>query len=67
MSELDMLVIPEQVEAEGGYAIATYFIETAVNTDIVKKIASIGIEQTTGTWVAVPKPLKFEPSMWPEW
>ncbi len=55
MSELDMLVIPEQIEAEGGYAIATYFIETAVNTDIVKKIASIGIEQTTGTWVAVPE------------
>lgn len=55
MSELDMLVIPEQVEAEGGYAIATYFIETGINTDIVKKIASIGIEQTTGTWVAVPE------------
>lgn len=55
MSELDMLSIPEQIVADGGYVIATYFLETGRDTDIVKKVSSIAVEQTTGTWVAVPE------------
>lgn len=55
MSELSMLSIPEQIEADGGYVTATYFLETGVDTDVVKKISSIAVEQTTGTWVAVPE------------
>jgi 2,3-diketo-5-methylthiopentyl-1-phosphate enolase len=50
-----MLTIPEQIEAEGNYVIATYFLETTVKTDIVRKISSIAVEQTTGTWVPVPE------------
>lgn len=54
MSELDMLVIPEQIE-DGDYVIATYYLQTGRNVDIVKKITSIAVEQTTGTWVPVPE------------
>ncbi len=55
MSEIDMLVIPEHIEAMGGYVLATYYLQTGRNVDIVKKISSIGIEQTTGTWLPVPE------------
>lgn len=55
MSELEMLVIPEHIEATGDYVTATYYLQTGPNVDIVKKISSIAIEQTTGTWVAVPE------------
>ncbi len=51
----NMMVLPEQIEAMGGYVLATYYLQTAREVDIVKKIASIAIEQTTGTWVAVPE------------
>jgi len=51
----EMMVIPEQIEAMGGYVIATYYLQTGRDVDIVKKISSIGIEQTTGTWVPVPE------------
>jgi 2,3-diketo-5-methylthiopentyl-1-phosphate enolase len=50
-----MLVIPEHIEAMGGYVLATYYLQTGRNVDIVKKISSIGIEQTTGTWLPVPE------------
>jgi len=55
MSEIEMMVIPEQIETMGGYVIATYYLQTGCNVDIVKKISSIGIEQTTGTWLPVPE------------
>ncbi|MGI6513078.1 MAG: ribulose 1,5-bisphosphate carboxylase [Syntrophomonadaceae bacterium] len=55
MSELEMMVIPEHIEATGDYVIATYYLQTGRDLDIVKKISSIAIEQTTGTWVAVPE------------
>ncbi len=55
MSALDMLALQEQIEAEGGYVIATYFLEAGAGVDIVKKISAIAVEQTTGTWVPVPE------------
>lgn len=55
MSELAMLALPEQIEDEGRYVIATYYLETGVEVDIVKKISAIAVEQTTGTWVPVPE------------
>ncbi|MHB8986705.1 MAG: RuBisCO large subunit C-terminal-like domain-containing protein [Eubacteriales bacterium] len=55
MSALDMLALHEQIEEEGGYVIATYFFETTTGGDVVKKISAIAVEQTTGTWVAVPE------------
>jgi 2,3-diketo-5-methylthiopentyl-1-phosphate enolase len=55
LSELEMMVIPEEIEAKGNYVIATYYLQTAREVDIVKKISSIAIEQTTGTWVPVPE------------
>ena len=55
MSELTMLALPEQIEEEGGYVIATYYLETGRSADIVKKISAIAVEQTTGTWVPVPE------------
>jgi 2,3-diketo-5-methylthiopentyl-1-phosphate enolase len=55
LAETEMLVIPEHIEATGDYVIATYYLQTARNVDIVKKISSIAIEQTTGTWVPVPE------------
>ena len=36
MSELTMLALPEQIAEEEQYVIATYYLETAVETDIVK-------------------------------
>ena len=55
MSELSMLALSEQIQDEGGYVIATYYLETGVDSDIVKKISAIAVEQTTGTWVPVPE------------
>ncbi|AFV10695.1 ribulose bisphosphate carboxylase-like protein [Thermacetogenium phaeum DSM 12270] len=55
MSELAMLALHEQIEEEGGYVIATYYLETGRGADIVKKISAIAVEQTTGTWVPVPE------------
>ncbi|APC08150.1 RuBisCO large subunit C-terminal-like domain-containing protein [Neomoorella thermoacetica] len=55
MSTLDMLAIPEQIEKEDSYVIATYYLETGARSDIVSKISAIAVEQTTGTWVAVPE------------
>ena len=55
MSELTMLALPEQIAEEEQYVIATYYLETAVETDIVKKVSAIAVEQTTGTWVPVPE------------
>lgn len=55
MAILDMLAIPEQIEAEGGYVIATYFLETGSRSDIMHKVSAIAVEQTTGTWVPVPE------------
>ncbi|KUK36417.1 MAG: Ribulose bisphosphate carboxylase-like protein, partial [Thermacetogenium phaeum] len=55
MSELAMLALHEQIEEEGGYVIATYYLETGRSADIVKKISAIAVEQTTGTWVPVPE------------
>ena len=55
MSELEILVIPEHIEAIGGYVTATYYLQTSREVDIVKKISSIAVEQTTGTWVPVLK------------
>lgn len=55
MSSLNMLAIPEQVEKEDRYVIATYYLETGATSDIISKISAIGVEQTTGTWVAVPE------------
>lgn len=55
MSLLNMLAIPEQVELEDRYVIATYYMETNTQSDIVTKISAIAVEQTTGTWVAVPE------------
>ncbi|MDD4262831.1 MAG: ribulose 1,5-bisphosphate carboxylase, partial [Syntrophaceticus schinkii] len=55
MSELTMLALPEQIAEEEKYVIATYYLETAVETDIVKKVSAIAVEQTTGTWVPVPE------------
>lgn len=54
LSELDMLVIPEHIE-DGDYVIATYYLQTGRNVDIIKKVSSIAVEQTTGTWVPVPE------------
>lgn len=55
MAVLDMLALTEQVEEEKGYVIATYYIETSVNSDVVRKLSAIAVEQTTGTWVPVPE------------
>ncbi|HCF49039.1 MAG TPA: ribulose 1,5-bisphosphate carboxylase [Syntrophomonas sp.] len=55
MSDLDMMALPEHIEAVGGYVIATYYLQTGREVDIVKKVTSIAIEQTTGTWVPVPE------------
>lgn len=55
MPILDMLAIPEQIEAEGGYVIATYFLETGAGSDILDKVSAIAVEQTTGTWIPVPE------------
>ena len=55
MSDLEMMVIPEHIEEVGEYVVATYYLQTSRNVDIVKKISSIAIEQTTGTWVPVPE------------
>ncbi|NPV92707.1 MAG: ribulose 1,5-bisphosphate carboxylase [Firmicutes bacterium] len=55
MSILDMLAIPEQIEAEGGYVIATYYLETAARSEIIQKVSAIAVEQTTGTWIPVPE------------
>ncbi|NMA55784.1 MAG: ribulose 1,5-bisphosphate carboxylase [Firmicutes bacterium] len=55
MSELTMLALPEQITAEEKHLIATYYLETGVETDIVKKLSAIAVEQTTGTWVPVPE------------
>lgn len=55
MAILDMLALPEQIEAESGYVVATYFIETSSRSDILHKVSAIAVEQTTGTWVAVPE------------
>ena len=55
MSELAMLALPEQSADEERYVIATYYLETDVETDIVKKVSAIAVEQTTGTWVPVPE------------
>lgn len=55
MSEIDMLALAEQIEEEERYVIATYYLETGVTADIVKKISAIAVEQTTGTWVPVPE------------
>lgn len=55
MSSLNMLAIPEQVDKEDRYVIATYYLETSTTSDIISKISAIGVEQTTGTWVAVPE------------
>ena len=68
MSELEMLVIPEHIDATGDYVTATYYLQTGRNVDIVKKISSIAVEQTTGTWVAVPEETRrYGRSMWPKW
>ena len=37
LAETEMLVIPEHIEATGDYVIATYYLQTARNVDIVKK------------------------------
>lgn len=55
MSELTMLALSEQIANEERYVIATYYLETGVETDIVKKVSAIAVEQTTGTWVPVPE------------
>ncbi len=55
MSILEMLAIPEQVAEQGGYVVATYFLETGTGGDITRKISAIAVEQTTGTWVPVPE------------
>jgi hypothetical protein len=55
MSELSMLALPEQIAEDGSYVIATYYLETSVETEIVSKISAIAVEQTTGTWVPVPE------------
>ncbi|MGI5927519.1 MAG: RuBisCO large subunit C-terminal-like domain-containing protein [Thermacetogeniaceae bacterium] len=55
MSELSMLALSEQIQDEGRYVIATYYLETGVDSDIVNKISAIAVEQTTGTWVPVPE------------
>ncbi|MGE5483595.1 MAG: 2,3-diketo-5-methylthiopentyl-1-phosphate enolase [Ignavibacteriales bacterium] len=55
MSALDMLAIPEQIQEERGYVIATYFLETGARTDVLNKISAIAVEQSTGTWVPVPE------------
>ena len=43
MSELS--VAPEQIAEDGGYVIATYYLETSVETEIVSKISAIAVEQ----------------------
>jgi 2,3-diketo-5-methylthiopentyl-1-phosphate enolase len=55
MYELSMLALPEQIAEDGSYVIATYYLETSVETEIVSKISAIAVEQTTGTWVPVPE------------
>lgn len=55
MSQLNMLALPEQVDQEQRYVVATYYMETGSKSDIVSKISAIAVEQTTGTWVPVPE------------
>ena len=55
MSELTMLALPEQIAVGEEHVIATYYLETSIETAIVKKLSAIAVEQTTGTWVPVPE------------
>lgn len=54
MSKIEFCLIPEQVE-HGEYIIATYYLETTLDVDIVNKVSAIAVEQTTGTWLPVPE------------
>jgi 2,3-diketo-5-methylthiopentyl-1-phosphate enolase len=45
--------LPEDV-TDGKYVIATYFTQTPLETDIIKRCLGFATEQTTGTWVDVP-------------
>ncbi len=55
MSQLEMLSLSEQIAHEDRYVIATYYLQTGVEADIIKKLSAIAVEQTTGTWVPVPE------------
>ena len=49
----ELFALPEAV-ADGQYIVATYFLQTPAETDIVKRCLGFATEQTTGTWVDVP-------------
>jgi len=49
----ELFALPEAV-ADGQYVVVTYFIQTPVEADILKRCLGFATEQTTGTWVDVP-------------
>jgi len=49
----ELFALPEAVTA-GQHVVATYFLQTPAETDIVKRCLGFATEQTTGTWVDVP-------------
>ena len=55
MSILSMLEISEQIREKGNYVVATYFLETGLKVDIIKKVTGIAVEQSTGTWLPIPE------------
>jgi 2,3-diketo-5-methylthiopentyl-1-phosphate enolase len=49
----ELFALPEAV-ADGQHVVATYFVQTPAETDIIKRCLGFATEQTTGTWVDVP-------------
>src|SRR5688572_12879755 len=45
---------PDRVLADG-FLVATYYLEVAAATDLVKKAGDIAVGQTTGGWLELPR------------
>ena len=52
MFNFDSYVQPEGIDP-GDYVVATYLLRS-YSRDILNKVASMAVEQTTGTWIKVP-------------
>ena len=52
MIDLDQYTLTEGMDPDD-YVVATYLLRSRYQ-GILKKIAAMAVEQTTGTWIAVP-------------